>query len=293
MLRRLVAVVGALLVAVAGCDAGPDVDVVVVGVGSSDEQRVLAALSMEALTRAGVEVEAVADGGDTVALREAALDGEVDLYWDYTGAAWVLGLEQSFPQVDPVTSYEVVSEADAELGLIWLAPSQADATLSLFVRAGELPEPPNGTLTWLAGQLSAGGRPLCADPDFLADPAGYATLAAAYSIQTDRVEVVQAAEDEAVALTADGTCFAGLASATSGAAVRAGLAPVEDDQRLFPAFIAAPVVRQATLDRVPTIAPTLQRVAEDLTTARLAELTARVLDGDDPADVAVEALGTT
>lgn len=250
-----------------------------IGVGSTDEQRVLAALTIAALDRAGIAVDPRTELGGTRRLRQEARRGAIDLYWDYTGAAWALGLGQQGPPADPGESYERVRDSDAGQGLIWLDPTKANATLALFVRAANQPE--DGTLTALARELSAGGRRLCADPDFIDRPAGYEALADEYSIR-QLIPLRRASEREAIAAVADGTCLAGLATATSGEAVRAGLVPVADDQRVFPAFIIAPVARADVLERLPEIAGALRPVTGALTTSSLSQLNAQLIAGADP-----------
>lgn len=285
---RLLLVVAVVVLAVtaAACTTRADPLSLVVGVGSTDEQRVLAALTAAAVEQAGMAVEVVSGLGDTVGLRNAATEGVVDLYWDYTGAAWALALDLPQPPPDPQESYERVARADAQHGLVWLEPSTVNATLALFVPAGALPEPPDNTLTWLAGELSAGGRALCADADFLERAAGYGALAAEYAIETDRVQTIPAGEAKAVAWAAEGRCFAALATATSGAAVRNGLAAVVDDQRVFPAFIAAPVATEEAFGHHPRLAGALAAVTDRLSTPALARMNAQVLAGEDPEDLA-------
>jgi osmoprotectant transport system substrate-binding protein len=252
---------------------------ITLGVGSTEEQRVLAALTIAALDRAGIAVEPRTELGGTRRLRQEARRGTIDLYWDYTGAAWALGLGQQGPPADPRESYERVRDSDAGQGLLWLDPTQANATLALFVRAAN--RPADGTLTALARELSAGGKRLCADPDFIDRPAGYEALADEYAIR-QLIPLRRANEHEAIAAVADGTCLAGLATATAGEAVRAGLVPVTDDQQVFPAFIVAPVARADVLKRLPEIAGALRPITGALTTASLAQLNAQLIGGADP-----------
>lgn len=274
-------VLALLMLCTAGCARqAPARDrTVMLGVGSSDEQRVLAALTITALERAGIAVEPRTELGGTRGLRQEARRGTIDLYWDYTGAAWALGLGQQSPPADPRESYERVRDEDSSQGLVWLEPTEANATLALFVRASDLPE--GGTMTELARGLSAGGKRLCADPDFIDRPAGYQALADEYSIR-ERIPLQPASEDEAIASVANGACYAGLATATSGKAVRARLAPVADDQRVFPAFIVAPVIRQDTLEQTPAVVDALVPVTNALTTETLAQLNAQLVNGTDP-----------
>lgn len=261
---------------------------VVIGAGDTDEQRLLAALARDAVRRAGAQAE-IRDGlGGTTGLRRQALGDQVDLYWDYTGAAWTLGLRETAPPADPLESWERVREADADQGLRWLAASDANATFALVVRRTDLP-PADGQrgMGWLAGELSGGARRLCADPDFLARTDGLPSLAAEYGIDTAGMPRRAASEAEAIAAVRAGDCFAGLATATSGDARAADLVPVEDELRVFPAFVIAPVVREGSPADTAAVTTALGEVAAALNTSTMARLNARVVEGEDPATVAV------
>ena len=274
--------------ALAGCGGEPAEasPAVVVGYGSTTEQRVLAALTVVALERGGLAVEVRPDLGDTQRLRRTALRGDIDVFWDYTGAAWALGLGQQAPPADPEESFQRVREADRANQLTWLEPTGANATLALFVREVDAPVEGPPTLSWLSSQLSTGDAALCADPDFISRSGGLEALAMAYSISLEQVVAVPATEAEAIAAVADGRCLAGLATATSGAARNAGLVPVVDDLGVFPAFVVAPVVRTAALEEAPELEGLLHGVTELLDSTVLAELNARVEAGTDPGELA-------
>lgn len=270
-----------------GCRTADAAPALVIGVGSTDEQRVLAALAAQALRRADVAVEVRMDLGGTLGLRRQALADEIDLFWDYTGAAWALGLREAAPPADPVESWERVHEADERHGLRWLDPTQANATLALVVRGSDLPAAAaQRDLGWLAGELSGGRRRLCADADFIARDGGMRALAAEYGIDASGLPKRAADEAEAVAAVRDGECFAGLATATSGSARAAGLVPVEDELRVFPAFVVAPVVRMDSPADDAAVIAALAPVTDAVDTATLAELNARAVDGEDPTAIA-------
>lgn len=260
---------------------------VVIGAGGTAEQQVLAALAHETVRRAGVPVELRDAGGGTTGMRRAALAGQIDLYWDYTGAAWTLGMREGAPPADPLESWERVAQADEDRGLRWLEPSAANATLALVVRRADLPAAgqPRG-LGWLAGELSSGQRRLCADPDFIARGDGLASLAAEYGIDTAGMPRRAAGEADAIAAVAAGDCFAGLATATSGAARAADLVPVADELGVFPAFVIAPVVREGSPADRRLVTAALERVSAALDTPTMARLNAQVASGDDPSTVA-------
>lgn len=295
MSRQLVALI-ALCAAIALCggcmprehEAGSEV---VVGVGSTTEQRVLAALTVLALERAAIPVRSAEESADADDLRRQAEAGGLDLFWDYTGSALSLDLlPQQPPPADPGESFERAARADEERNaFVWLGPTQANATLALFVRPTSVPQGEQGTLTWLSRELSAGQR-LCADPDFLEREGGLRSLAEEYSIAIDALSTVPAAEEDAIAWVRGGDCFAGLATATSGVAERAGLVPVVDDLGVFPAFIVAPVVRSSALAAEPRIGDALGQVL-GLTTDDLRRLNGRIEAGAKPRAVAEEVLG--
>ena len=296
MRRRPNLVIGAVLVvALVACvrDGQGTQPGVVVGVGSTTEQRVLAALTVQVLSEAGLAPEVRSDLGGTVGLRREAIGGSIDVFWDYTGAAWALGMGQQAPPADPEESFQRVSRADVDNGLTWLTPSAANATLALFVRRSDLPPADESRgLPWLAGVLSSGDRHLCADREFITRSGGLEALASAYAIDLERLTElsIPAAEPAAIRGVETGRCFAALATATSGEAALAGLVPVSDDLMVFPAFTIAPVARTERVDAVPQIKAAVQEVTRVLDTGALARLNARVEGGEDPAEVAEEFL---
>jgi osmoprotectant transport system substrate-binding protein len=141
-------------------------------------------------------------------------------------------------------------------------------------------------LGWLAGELSSGGRRLCADADFIARADGLPSLAAEYGIDTEGMPKRAATEAEAIAAVREGECFAGLATATSGAAYAADLVPVADELRVFPAFVVGPVTRSGSPADRPAVSEALRPVTEALDTRALARLNAQVGAGEDPGAVA-------
>jgi len=293
---RALLAAGVLLIAAASCvrSSAQTEPTVVVGVGSTREQAVLAALTVVALEDAGMRATLVDEGFDgTLDLRSAARRGDIDLFWDYTGAAWALGLRQEAPPSAPQESYERVAQEDARRNdFIWLEPTKANATLAFFVRnSPDLPPPEGRTLSWLAGRSADPAFSFCADPAFIEREGGLEALAAAYSINFEQVTKTPATENEAIEGVAARRCFAGLGTATSGVARNAALVPVTDDLMVFPAFVVAPVAREAALEETPELRGALASVATVLdTTEKLALLNAAVEGGADPRIVAEQAL---
>lgn len=263
-----------------------------IGAGSTTEQQVLAALTTELLRRNEVAAEITPELGDTVAVRDQAIDGRIDVYWDYSGAAWALSLGLPAPPINPQESFEVVANEEAENGLRWLGPTPIDASLSFFVQAARVPTDQDATLSWLAGQFGDTGAALCADEQYLAAPSGYAYLVETYAIAPDQVTTRAAEENVALTGTASGECLAGLASATSGLAHTLDLQPLDDDLGVFPALVIAPVVTAQGRGDEPEIIAILERLAGALTVQALADLNGQALDGTPIDELAASYLDT-
>lgn len=263
------------LLAGACTDPGTDAEAIRVGAGSTTEQQIVAALTRELFARNDLASEIVPDLGDTIDVRQNGLNDRIDVYWDYSGAAWALSLGLPAPPVDPEESFEVVATEEAGNGLRWLGPSQVDARLTFFVRTDSLAQDSGPNLSWLASQLGRDRGVLCADAQYLESLSGYAFLADTYAISPEAVMTRAAAENEAVQATADGECLAGLATATSGTAAAAELLALADDQGVFPAQVLAPVVVRGGRAEDPLATRLLDTLAGVLTVEGLADLNAQ------------------
>ncbi|MDY7078965.1 MAG: glycine betaine ABC transporter substrate-binding protein, partial [Chloroflexota bacterium] len=84
-------------------------------VGSKDftEQFILGYITVLALQDAGYEVDDQVNLGGTAVNREALIAGEIDLYWEYTGTAWIAHLGHEDPITDPQECYDKVKAEDA------------------------------------------------------------------------------------------------------------------------------------------------------------------------------------
>lgn len=270
------------------CDQPGAADLPVrVGAGSTTEQQVLAALAVEVLQRDEVAAEITPDLGDTVDVRDDALDGRIDVYWDYSGAAWALSLGLPAPPIDPQESFEVVAAEEADNGLTWLGPTQADARLAFFVRAGAVPEGQAGTLSWLAGQLGRTRAALCADEQYLAAASGYSYLVDTYAIAPEQVTTRATGPEEGLNATAAGDCLAALATTTSGLARTLDLVPLTDDLGVFPALVVAPVVVDDGRGARAEVTAALEALAGQLTVGVLADLNAEAVAGTPIDELAV------
>lgn len=278
-----------------------DVELVRVASGPDPETSLLAHTLVALLARAEIPAEVVpfSDARDA---RHALELGRVDLRPAYTGEAWLESLGRPDPPGDPLESYLAVSEHDREQDIAWLRPRfvegvdapPANATFAFVVAGPPSIDADLTTVSQLAARLSE--RPdavLCVDQEFVSRSDGLRAVLAAYSVRSDQ-PVIAADPEEAVRGVAAGDCLAGLTTATDGAAWRAGLRPLVDDLRVFPAFVPLPQVRNEIAEEHRTLRAAIGPLPAELTTELLAAGNARI-DADDPVeevadDLAVELL---
>jgi len=284
----VLAVLLALLLA-AGC-ASDSVTVVSVRIatGPDPESVLLASTALELLRSDGIEAELVSFGDERSA-RQAIELGDVDVHIAYSGEVW-LDLGRANPPSDATVSLEAVSVADRERGIVWLLPTQfaevdgveqipANATFAFFVAGPPAVDADLRTLSQLSLRLSE--RPdasICVDSEFGRRPDGLAAMLSAYSVRRDR-PFLAADPAQAVLGVLAGDCLAGLSHATDGRAWRAGLQPLVDDLRFFPAFVPIPTVRSTLLAERPAVADALAPLAGELSTGLLGRANAHVEAG--------------
>ncbi|MDD9371788.1 MAG: glycine betaine ABC transporter substrate-binding protein [Acidimicrobiales bacterium] len=114
-------------------DESIDLSGVSLTVGSKEftEQLILGYIASLALEDAGADVRDQLGLVGSTTVREALISGEIDLYWEYLGTAWVtyLGNETGIPDVQE--QFEAVRDADAENGITWLEPAPFNNTYAI------------------------------------------------------------------------------------------------------------------------------------------------------------------
>ncbi len=129
-----------------------------VGVGSKEftEQLLLGQIAMLLLEDAGFEVEDNTGLGGTALAREALLNGEIDIYWEYTGTAWMAHLEHEEALTDPEDCYQRVKAEDLENGVIWLDYTPFNNTYTIMMQRAQAEDLGIVTISDLARAINDG-----------------------------------------------------------------------------------------------------------------------------------------
>jgi osmoprotectant transport system substrate-binding protein len=265
------------------------------------EQIVLGQLMLAALEDAGYAVEDRTNLGSTAVNRDALVNGEIDLYAEYTGTGvtnhfndveWV-----SFPEgtsQDRVNSIALVSAYDAAINdLIWMQPAPANNTYAFAVTADFAAENDMYTVEDLADYVNAGGEVYMATGDeFAQRPDGIASFENLYGfdLTEDQLLIIAGATpsqtEQALNEGEDGVNMA-MAYGTDGALMAYNFVVLEDTLGAQPIYAPVPVIRGDVLRANPEIAAVLNPIFAALDNTTLQTLNAAVeVDGENPADVA-------
>lgn len=244
-------------------------------VGSKNfaESILLAELYAQTLESAGLAVERRFNLGSTQIALAALERGDIDCYPEYTGTALIDVLHHA-PMRDGAALLALLRQAfRTRYAATWLTPapmndSQALATTRAISERYHLTT--LSECSRLAPQLR-----LATIQEFLARPDGLPGLQRFYggfhfaSVRTYDIALKYEAlldgkADIATAFTTDGTIAA------------RDLIVLRDDRHFWPAYHAAPVVREATLARFPIVRERLDALSARLTTQAVSAMNERI-----------------
>ncbi len=268
-------------------------DPVTVGSKEFTEQLVLGQLTIQVLEANNIPTEDETNLGGTVILRDAQLEGEVDLAWEYTGTGLITHLGYEDPITDPEKAYEVVREDDYEQNqLIWLNYAPLNNTYTIMMRQDDAEELGIETVSDLAQAINEGvaapdpGQWIFAtNHEYSVREDGYPGLTEHYDFHFDGTQIM----DTGITYGAlrDGDVAVGMGFATDGRIDGFDLVNLEDDKEYHPVYNGAPVIREETLEQYPEIEEVLQPLIESLDDETMQRLNAMVdIDGYEPDEVA-------
>ncbi|MGM0783563.1 MAG: glycine betaine ABC transporter substrate-binding protein [Pseudomonadota bacterium] len=261
--------------ALAGSLATAQAEEIAVGGKNFTEQQILASMTTQYLEGLGYDVESRAGMGSAV-LRQAQENGQIDLYWEYTGTS-LINYNDITERLGPEETYERVKELDGEKGLVWLEPSAANNTYALAMRGDDAEERDMATLSDLAQAVNDGEELTFAlNAEFYAREDGWRPLQEAYGFRVDRGNVKRMDSGLVYQALRDGEVDVGLVFATDGRIPAFDFHVLEDDQNYFPAYALTPVVRQEILDANPELAEQMNALSSLLDDEVMATLNARV-----------------
>ncbi|MGK7753904.1 MULTISPECIES: glycine betaine ABC transporter substrate-binding protein [unclassified Roseovarius] len=248
---------------------------IVVGGKNFTEQQLLSSMTAQLLAANGFEVDNRAGMG-SAAVRQAMENGQIDVYWEYTGTS-LITYNKVEEKLNADETYTRVKELDAEKGIVWLEPSAANNTYALAMRKDESEELGITTLSDLAARVqNENDLTLASNAEWYARPDGFKPLQETYEFDMSRDQVKRMDTGLVYEALKNGDVNVGLVFATDGRIPAFDFVTLEDDKGFFPAYALAPVVRDEVLEANPKIGELLNALSAKLDDETMATLNARV-----------------
>ncbi|SIS50543.1 glycine betaine ABC transporter substrate-binding protein [Paracoccus saliphilus] len=261
--------------ALAGFAMGAQAADIVVGGKNFTEQQLLSAITQLVLEANGHNVDNRAGMG-SAAVRQAMENGQIDVYWEYTGTS-LITYNKIEEKLDPEATYERVKELDAEKGIVWLNPSEANNTYALAMRAEDSEETGIATISDLAQAVNDDSDlTLASNAEFYARADGLKPLQETYGFEFGRANIKRMDTGLVYQALKDGQVDVGLVFATDGRIPAFNFTVLADDKGYFPSYALAPVIRHEVLEANPDIGEVLNEVSAKLNDEVMANLNASV-----------------
>lgn len=226
-------------------------------------------------------------GGGTSNIQPAMEAGDIDMYPEYTGTGWLFVLKNDLI-TDPAQLYEGVRQQYQEkYNFKWLDLYGFNDTYALAMDRTKADAMGINTFSDLAAQSS--NLTLGAEYDFYEREDGYPGLVNAYGFNFKETKEL----DIGLKYKAIGEGQVDVINnfSTDGLLAEYDLKVLKDDKNFFPAYQAATVIRQETLDKFPELEGILNKLAGQISDKEMQQMNYYVeKENRDAGEVATEFL---
>jgi osmoprotectant transport system substrate-binding protein len=249
---------------------------IVVGGKSFTEQQIMTAMTVELLKAKGFNPDRKAGMG-SAAVRAALENGQVDVYWEYTGTG--LGvfnkITDKFSSAEE--AYKRIKDVDGAKGIVWLNMSPVNNTYAFAMNRDQAQKLNIVTMSDLAKAVKGGAKlTFASNAEFYARPDGLPGWQTAYGFEFDRDNVKRMDTGLVYSALKDRQVDVGVVFATDGRIPAFNFVVLKDDKHYAAPYNLTPVVRKEILDKYPKIAEPLNALAAKLNDETMAKLNASV-----------------
>jgi osmoprotectant transport system substrate-binding protein len=255
LIFSVVALVLILMAIDVGCGAPPPRREVTVGNKGFAEQYIAGELLKQLLEDRGFTVK-LKSGRSSMCLREGIEFGDIDLYAEYTGTAWMLHLAHKYrPGTNNSEVHRLVREEDEGNGLIWLNPMWNNNTYALASWPEFVEEHGLKTLSDLAAlyREREGEINTFVGLEFSTRPDGLPALENHYDFQVAQPCIFTEPVARPLERLKNGECDVAMVFGTDAELAKYGWHIYMDDKAFFPPYDLTPCIRKEVLDRYPEI----------------------------------------
>ncbi len=251
------AVVLALMLTLMGTSCGPPPSgkEIIIGNKNFAEQFIVGELMKQLLEERGFTVE-LKSGHSSDYLREGMEFGDIDIYAEYTGTAWMVHLGHEYePGMDNEDVYRLVKEEDEDNDLTWLNPIWNNNTYALASWPEVAQEYGLKTLSDLAAlyRENQGKIKTFITLEFSTRPDGLPALERHYNFKVSQPFIVTEPAGTSVLSLKERKCDVAMVFGTDPEVAQYGWHVYLDDKAFFPPYDLTPYVHKEVLDKYPEI----------------------------------------
>jgi osmoprotectant transport system substrate-binding protein len=266
-------------------------------VGSKEftEQLILGQIAVQSLKAAGAKVEDRTNLVGTPVVRGALTSGQIDMYWEYTGTAWLGPLGNTNPVAGEQAQFDAVKQADAANGITWFAMAGANNAYAIAANPAAAQEFSISTISdWARlAKENPQAATLCTAAEFPSRNDGLPAVEKTYGFDLPDANI--AILDFGLVYTsvaARNPCNFAVVFGTDAQVLANKLVVLTDDKQALATYNVAVSMRtEAYQAHAAAYEAIFGSIAKELTTQRATELNSKVdIDGEAPEDVAKEFL---
>jgi osmoprotectant transport system substrate-binding protein len=271
---------------------------VTVGSKLDSEGRLLGQMILLTLEQAGFKVVDKTGTGTTPVVRKALVEGQIDVYPEYTGSAinnFFAGQKiAEGTSKNASKSYATVKTLDSRLNnIVWLERAPANNTFAVAITKAVAQKEKLVSMTDFARFVNAGGAvKVAGSQEFFERDDGLPSFEKAYAFKLKAEQKVvlagaTTAQTEQAAANGTNGVNAAMAYGTDGAIDALGLVVMSDPKGAQAVYQPAPTVRGEVYKKYPEMATLLNPIFKGLTLTVLQGLNRQIdLDGKAPVEVA-------
>ena len=249
---------------------------IVVGGKAFTEQQIMTAMTVSLLKARGFNPERKAGMG-SAAVRQALENGQVDVYWEYTGTGLQVFNKISDKFASAEDAYRKLKEVDAAKGIVWLNMSSVNNTYAFAMNRDDAQKYNIATMSDLAKAVKSGKKlTFASNAEFYARPDGLPGWQQAYGFEFDRENVKRMDTGLVYAALKDRQVDTGVVFATDGRIPAFNFVVLKDDKNFAVPYNMTPVVRKEIADKYPKAVEALNALSAKLNSDTMAKLNASV-----------------
>lgn len=261
-------------------------------VGSKEftEQLILGQITLQLLKATGAHVNNEIGMAGSTAVRKALTSGKIDMYWEYTGTAWIDYLGHSNAKGQAHLYKQVAAQDLKQNGIKWLKPANFSDSYGIATNRTIADKYHLKTFSDITRLIKEHPKvaTFCVGNEFSQRSDGLPGLEKAYgwALPSGNVTIL----DESLVyqqVAKGGRCNFGDIFTTDGRIAALHLVVLKDNKHFFPPYYAALNIREKVFKRYPQLAKLFRPVSAALTLQTMQHLNKEVdVDGKFPQQVA-------